>query len=186
MIPSSGTPFPTALPPPPGPVTVMSSQWLAQALRTSRQSPRRRVILPLHKGHSAPLQRMFNAVQPGSYLRPHRHATPPKAENLLVWQGTVAFFEFADNGQVRRRIILRADGPDFGVDLEPGIFHTFVALEPDTVLFETKPGPYAAIHDKDFPSWAPPEGSPETAGYLEHLYQLARVGQDDAPMGGLP
>jgi cupin fold WbuC family metalloprotein len=170
-----------ALPPPPGPVTVLNHALLAAAITASRQSPRRRIILPLHKDHSAPLQRMFNVVQPRSYLRPHRHATPPKAENLLVWQGAIAFFEFEAQGQVARRWILRAGGPDFGVDIEPGVFHTFVALAPDTILLETKSGPYEPIQDQDFAPWAPPEGAPEAAGYLERLYQLAQETQNGAP-----
>lgn len=165
--------FPVALPPPAGPVTVLNRPLLAAAIQASRQSPRRRIILPLHKDNSAALQRMFNVVQPRSYLRPHRHATPPKAENLLLWQGAMAFFEFSEQGELRRRWILRASGPDFGVDIEPGVFHTFVALEPDTIVFETKSGPYEPIQDKDFAGWAPAEGTPEADVYLDYLYGLA-------------
>lgn len=170
---SSAARFPVALPPPSEPVTLMSRDGLAAAIAASRQSPRRRIIQPLHKVHSALLQRMFNVVQPGSYLRPHRHATPPKAENLLIWQGAIVFLEFDDEGRMRNVVTLRAGGPIFGVDIEPGVFHTFLAIEPDTVVWETKSGPYEPINDKDFAPWAPPEGTPEAAAYLEHLHALA-------------
>lgn len=166
--------FPVALPPPAEPVTILSRELLAAAVAASRQSPRRRIILPLHKADGAPLQRMFNVVQPRSYLRPHRHAAPPKAETLLVWQGAIAFFEFAEEGTPRRCVILRAGSEAFGVDIEAGVIHTFVALAPDTILLEAKAGPYERISDKDFAPWAPPEGAPEVAAYLDFLYQKAR------------
>ncbi|MCX8154853.1 MAG: WbuC family cupin fold metalloprotein [Verrucomicrobiae bacterium] len=171
------TPFPVSLPPPAEPVTVLSRELLQAAVAASRQSPRRRMILPLHKDHGAPLQRMFNVVQPRSYLRPHRHASPPKAETLLVWQGAIAFFEFAAGGEPQRCEILRAGGPRFGVDIEPGVIHTFVALEPDTILLEAKAGPYERISDKDFAPWAPAEGAPEVAAFLDGLYQRAQAAE---------
>ena len=166
--------FPVALPPPAEPVTFLSRELLAAAVAASRRSPRRRIILPLHKEEGAALQRMFNVVQPRSYLRPHRHAVPPKAETLLVWQGAIAFFEFAEDGQPRRCVILRAGSEAFGVDIEPGVIHSFVALEADTILLEVKAGPYERIRDKDFAPWAPAEGTPEVAAYLDYLYQRAR------------
>ena len=62
----------------------------------------------------------------------------------------------------------------FGVDLAPGIFHGLVALEPDTVIYEVKDGPYAAANDKAFAPWAPEEGSPEAARYREGLREEYR------------
>jgi hypothetical protein len=67
---------------------------------------------------------------------------------------------------------LRANSDCFGVDIEPGVFHSFFALEEDTVLFEVKPGPYERIADKDFAAWAPKEGTAEARSYLEGLYRM--------------
>jgi len=58
----------------------------------SQSSPRRRVIQPFHRDESAALQRMFNAVQPDSYIPPHRHFDPPKAESWIALRGALAFF----------------------------------------------------------------------------------------------
>ena len=66
---------------------------------------------------------------------------------------------------------LHANGPVFGVDLVPGVFHTLIAAEPDTVVYEVKTGPYSAANDKAFASFAPAEGTPEASQYLEHLRQ---------------
>lgn len=112
---------------------------------------------------------MFNAVQPDSYIPPHRHLDPPKAESWIVLRGALAFFTFDDAGAISECLEIRAGGDVFGVDLEPGVYHTFFALEPDTVVFEVKDGPYSPATDKAFTDWAPREGTAEAANYLERL-----------------
>jgi cupin fold WbuC family metalloprotein len=160
---------PRALRAPSGPVCWLSRDLLEGAIAASQESPRRRVIQPFHRSESATLQRMFNAVQPDSYIPPHRHLDPPKAESWIVVRGALAFFTFDEQGAITECLEIRAGGEIFGVDLEPGVYHTFFALEPDTVVYETKDGPYSPAADKSFPSWAPAEGSPEASAYLAQL-----------------
>ncbi len=164
-----------ALPAPPEPLTLLSDALVRQAVDAARASARRRMILPLHKGHEDALHRMFNAVQPGTYIRPHRHTAPPKAESIIVLRGAIHFFEFDDAGGVRQHVRLAAGAPCFGADIQPGVIHTFLAVEPDTVIFEAKNGPYSAANDKDFAPWAPPEGTPEAAAYVRQLAALAGI-----------
>jgi cupin fold WbuC family metalloprotein len=158
-----------ALPAPSGPICWLSQDLLEGAIAVSQSSPRRRVIQPFHRTGSATLQRMFNAVQPDSYIPPHRHLDPPKAESWIVLRGALAFFTFDDQGAIGECLEIRAGGDVFGVDLEPGVYHTFFALEPDTVVYEVKDGPYSPVTDKSFPEWAPREGTPEASGYLAKL-----------------
>ena len=42
-------------------------------------------------------------------------------------------------------------------------FHTLVALEADSVIFELKQGPYQPAQDKDFLNGFPNEGTSEAA-----------------------
>lgn len=147
----------------------LSKSFLNGAIAASHSSPRRRVIQPFHRDENAALHRMFNAVQPGSYIPPHRHLDPPKAESWIVLRGRLAFFTFNDEGGIEECLEICAGGDIFGVDLEPGVYHTFLALEPDTVVFEVKSGPYIVTSDKAFPSWAPPEGSEAAGAYLATL-----------------
>jgi hypothetical protein len=44
-------------------------------------NPRKRMILRFH-GHEEPLQRMLNAVEPESYVRPHRHLCE---RSFFIW-----------------------------------------------------------------------------------------------------
>lgn len=161
-----------ALPAPTTSTTLIGENLIRQAVEGSRLSPRKRMILPFHKGPEAPMHRMLNALQPYSYIQPHRHSHPPKAESVIVLQGAILCFLFSSRGQVEEVHTLTAGSDNFGVDSEPGVFHTFLALTEDTVLFEVKPGPYKQSSDKDFASWAPAEGTPETQVYMDYLYSL--------------
>jgi len=158
-----------ALHAPTGPICWLSRDLLEGAITASHSSSRRRIIQPFHRSDSATLHRMFNAVQPDSYIPPHRHLDPPKAESWIVLRGALAFFTFDDSGAISECLEIRAGGDVFGVDLEPGVYHTFFALEPDTVVFEVKDGPYSPTTDKAFPDWAPREGTAEATSYLEQL-----------------
>ena len=158
-----------ALPPPSGSVCWITRAGMTDALAASRSSPRKRIIQPFHRREDAGLQRMFNAVQPGSYIAPHRHLDPPKDESWIVLRGALAFFTFDEHGTIQDCLEIRAGGDVFGVDLEPGVYHSFYALEADTVVYEVKTGPYAPSNDKSFAPWAPREGEAGVTAYLARL-----------------
>ena len=132
-------------------------------------APRRRVHHLLHESHADPVQRMLIAVQPGTYFRPHRHATPPKWELMLVLKGAAAWLVFDDDGRVTARTEAGAHKTAKGLEYPPGAWHALVCLTPDTVLFECKPGPFAPVAEQDFAPWAPPEGSPEAGAYVRWM-----------------
>lgn len=146
----------------------MDEKLTEQAVMASRTSLRKRIIYPLHKESGALLQRMLNAIQPGSYIRPHRHADD-RAESIVVLQGAIRYLTFDHFGNQVESFTLRSGFSAFGVDIEGGVWHSFYALEPDTVLFEVKPGPYKLGSDKEFAEWAPDENSPDAALYLKRL-----------------
>lgn len=118
---------------------------------------------------------MLNAMQPGSYIQPHRHLFPPKAESVIVLQGAIYVFIFHENGSIDEIQTIEAGSLNIGIDSEPGVFHTFVAIKEDTVLFEVKPGPYNQMNDKDFAPWAPKEGAHGAKEYLDHLYEMGNL-----------
>jgi cupin fold WbuC family metalloprotein len=161
-----------ALRPPSETVVIINDNLIQKAIDSSRISPRKRIILPFHKSPSDNLHRMLNALQPNSYVQPHRHLDPPKAESIIVLKGAIIYVEFNNTGEIERFYQLSSESFNIGVDIEPGIFHTFFAVVEDTVLFEVKPGPYELGSDKDFASWAPTEGSASAIEYLRNLYEL--------------
>ena len=163
-----------ALPAPPDDVVVLDEQRVEEVLSASRTSDRKRMIYRFHKHDDELVHRMFNALQPSTYVRPHRHANPPKCEVFLVLRGALDFVLFDDGGAITLAKRLRAGGPEFGIDLMPGIFHSFLTREPDTLLYEVKQGPYSPSDDKDFASWAPPEGDSRVDAYVADLERALR------------
>jgi len=134
--------------------------------------PRLRCNHNLHQ-ESDPVQRFLNAMQPGTYVRPHRHRrNRPGAgfECFVVLQGAIGLLLLEENGRVWGRERLEAGGPLRGIELAEGILHTLVALEPDSVLLEIKEGPYLPSADKDFLACFPAEGT-EEARQQEHAWR---------------
>lgn len=166
--------FPAAMPPPTTPVTYITSSIVDEAKKVSKESPRKRIIVPFHKEDQNSLHRMFNVVQPNTYIIPHYHLSANKCEALVVLEGSICFITFDENGTITSHQNIKAGSPIFGVDLEPDIIHTFIVLEHDTVIFEVKPGPYDKATDKEFMPWAPLENTAEANDYVKELYQLTQ------------
>ncbi len=129
----------------------------------ARSSPRQRKNYNFHE-HSDRVQRFLNVLQPGTYVRPHRHVRPTDAsgfEFFLVLQGAIGILILDEAGKMLHAERISATGTTRGIELGEGMFHTLVALEPDTVMFELKEGPYVPMSDKDFLLQFPPEDTPE-------------------------
>ncbi|MDB5863722.1 MAG: mannose-6-phosphate isomerase [Betaproteobacteria bacterium] len=139
---------------------------------SARNAPRRRTNRDFHDSPSHPAQRFLNAMEPDSYVRPHRHTQALKQETFVVLRGAFGLVLFDDTGGVTRTAVLRAGGERVGAHLPSGVFHALVALEPGSVFFEVKAGPYDARTDKEWGSWAPAEGGPDANTYLERLRSL--------------
>jgi len=168
--------FPTSLDASDEDVTLLTLTQVGELINLSRQSPRKRMLRKLHKSEDSAVHRMFNALQPGTYVAPHRHLDPSKDETVLVISGSMLFVEFTETGEIVRHVLLQPGTENFGVDVAPHIYHTYVPLKQDTLIFEVKTGPYSRTSDKDVPGWAPAEGSPEAESYL--LAMLKKLAEE--------
>lgn len=148
-----------------GPIFTLTDELIQQGIRGSRESERRRIILPIHREQSALVQRMINFLQPGTYIRPHKHPLPHATESLVLLKGAIRFFTFDEEGTIASDQVVSADPFPGVIDIESNTWHSFKVLEPDTVLFECKKGPYDAETDKIFAPWSPEEGSEEAANW---------------------
>lgn len=136
---------------------------LDQVCAAAGASPRLRKNHNLHEEADV-VQRFLNALQPGTYVRPHRHVRDdPRAafECFLTLRGALGLLLFDEAGQIVTQERISAAGPLRGIEVGPDRFHTLVALEPDTVMFELKQGPYVPVTDKDFLAGFPLEGTAE-------------------------
>lgn len=145
----------------------LGAHELAEMASAALTASRRRTHVRLHDKLSDPVQRVVIAMQPDSYVQPHRHADTVW-ELFVLLDGHLTVLTFEADGTVAGRTDLHADG-DRIVQVPPGVRHTILAHASNTVVLEVKPGPYLPDRDKDFVSWAPPEGDAAAAAMLERL-----------------
>ncbi len=138
----------------------------------ARQNQRLRRNLNLHPADDFCCHRLFNAIEPGSYIPPHRHLDPAKDETFVAIRGRLGVVTFDNDGGVAGTALLSPGGDAVAVDIPHGRFHTAIGLEPGTIFFESKAGPYLPLTEAEKPSWAPEEGAPEAAAYLACLVSL--------------
>jgi cupin fold WbuC family metalloprotein len=133
------------------------------------RSPRQRKNRNFHADDAAPAHRLLNAIEPGSYLMPHRHLDANKDETMIVLRGRLGVVFFDELGQVQQTAVLAPMGPICGVDIPHGVYHTVLALDPGTVMLEAKGGPYLPLTEAERAPWAPAEGAPQAAAYALSL-----------------
>jgi cupin fold WbuC family metalloprotein len=155
-------------------VIIINRQLASSVSEEAKKSARLRKNYNFHADLSDPVNRMLNAFEPGTYVRPHKHESPDKCEVFLILTGKALALWFDDAGAIIEHVILDSSQGVFGVEIPPREWHSIISLTSGTVLYEVKQGPYAPINDKNFASWAPAEGSPEAAAYLASI--LARLG----------
>ena len=140
----------------------------------AKAAPRRRTNHNFHQSAADPLNRMLNAMEPGTYVQPHKHENPDKREAFLLLRGKMLVVSFDGSGNVTDHVVLDPQAGHFGLEVPPRTYHTLICLAEGSVLYELKDGPYDVRNDKVFAPWAPPEGSPEAPAYNRQL--LGRLG----------
>lgn len=138
----------------------------------AKQSARGRKNHNFHPGDEYPAHRLLNAVEPGSYITPHRHLDPNKDETMVCVAGRMGVLSFDEAGKVVEIITLAPGAETFGVDIPHGVYHTVLALEPGTVFVEAKSGPYLPLTEAEFAPWAPAEGSAGVKDFYRRLRAL--------------
>lgn len=146
-------------------VRIIDTILIEEVRNKAIQSPRKRMNHNFHQLEET-YQRFLNILCRGTYVRPHRHTDPPKAETFLILEGKISFLLFNDSGSIIESHILEAGGPKFGIDILPGVWHSLVCISDTAVCFEGKHGPYNPANDKDFAPWAPLENTEDAMKYV--------------------
>lgn len=142
--------------------------------KQAQSSDRKRKNLNYHVDFSDPINRMLNAIEPGSYIQPHKHENPDKREVFIRLTGRLLVVFFDDLGTITDHCIL--DGAtNFAIEIPPSVWHSLVSLEPGTVVYEIKDGPYSPSNDKNFAGWAPREGDPACNEYVKQILNTLKI-----------
>ncbi|MBN1415766.1 MAG: WbuC family cupin fold metalloprotein [Bacteroidales bacterium] len=128
-----------------------------------------------HRVFSDPMNRMLHAMEPETYVQPHKHEDPDKREVFVILKGRVVIVEFDDAGIITEYIILDPLTGNFGAEIQPRTWHCLIVLEKGSLVYEVKDGPYDPSDDKHFASWAPAEGDPGSEEYKRALLKQLRL-----------
>jgi cupin fold WbuC family metalloprotein len=153
-------------------ITLIDDAMLDALCAEAAASPRRRKNRNFHPTDAHPGHRLLNAMQPDSYIPPHRHLDPNKDETFVVLRGSLGVLILDDAGNVVQAVKVGAGGTAVGVDIPHGAWHTAVALADDTVFLEAKAGPYLPPAAEEKAAWAPAENSAGAAAYLAVMKAL--------------
>ncbi len=143
----------------------INNSILTETSKKAQSSARRRINYNFHQEASATMQRMLNAMEPDTYIQPHKHENPDKVEVFFVLRGRILLVEFNDDGEIMDHIILDQKKGNFGGEIPARTWHSIISLEAGSVAYEVKDGPYTPIKDKKFAPWAPIEGDADCIGY---------------------
>lgn len=128
----------------------------------AQASPRRRANLNLHPDLADPIQRLAIAMEPDTYVRPHRH--PHTFELLYPLRGRFIVLHFDESGTVSARTLLGAGSSI--VENPAGTWHAVLSLDAGGVIFEVKHGPYLPIASDDCAPWSPAAEDSSTAALI--------------------
>jgi len=134
----------------------------------ARTSPRLRMNYNFHPELGDPVQRLLNALEPWTYIRPHKHTT--KEESFVLLRGTVLAVVFNTDGTIRDHAVLSAASGILGVEFEENCYHMLTSLETGSAVYEIKEGPFVPHTEGSSAPWAPKEGSPEAKDFLNTVF----------------
>ena len=119
---------------------VLTTELLDQLSQKAKESQNLRMNFDMRNSTEDQSQRMLNALEPGTKVPIHRHRETNEVVILLRGSAKEIFFD--EYGRVTQEFLLRAGVEPSAMSIPKGIWHTIECLEPGTVLFECKDGPF--------------------------------------------
>jgi cupin fold WbuC family metalloprotein len=136
---------------------IIDKALLDSVSEQATKNRRLRMNYNFHQQLDDPLNRLLNAMEPGSYFPPHRHKNPDKEEIFLVLRGSVIIVIFDDEGVVVSTTEVSPAKEVYGMEIEAGVWHSLIVLEPNTVVYEVKKGPYVPLTPENIATWELPK-----------------------------
>ena len=125
---------------------VIDKKLLDKVTEQAKVSPRLRMNYNFHQSLDEKCHRFLNAVEPGTEVPIHKH--PTKDETFVILRGKVRVTTHNDDGSIIEDYVLCPEEGKYGVNIPKGVWHTIEAIDPDSVIFECKEGPFVE-HEVD-------------------------------------
>lgn len=126
---------------------LIKDTFLDELTNAAKVNTRLRMNYNLHTSFNDSVQRMFNALEPGTDVPIARHKTC--SETLILLRGKLLINIFNDKKEIIESCILDKNLGNIGYHIEMGRWHKVESLESGTVLFETREGPYVPVSVND-------------------------------------
>ena len=125
-----------------GPIATIGPEDIELLRQAVGQTPKRRARINAHPGHDDALHEMIIAIEPASYIRPHRH--PGKSEAFHIVEGEVDIIVFRDDGAIDEIVSLGEKGGlrPFYYRMSEARFHTLIIRSDLLIVHEITNGPF--------------------------------------------
>jgi len=162
-------------------IVKIDERMISELIAKSWGSPRKRAFGMIRSAdcpNNVPAI-MVNALQPGTYVAPHRHPSPDGREIWMPHKGVISAVLYDSSGNVTGHGKLSRDLSLKLLEIPAQTYHSLVVESDDAVLFELYCGVYnpAPGAYKQYAPWAVPENAPENEqkNYLEKLTERLRA-----------
>ena len=99
----------------------IETKLLDTLTESAKNNPRKRMNYNFHPQLDDPIQRLLNALEPGTYLPPHRHLNPDKEEIFMVLRGKLVLIEFDDFGSMTSHMVIEPRNGSYGGEVAIGV-----------------------------------------------------------------
>jgi len=126
---------------------LIDNKLIDQVTCQAKDSGRLRMNYNFHDNYDSYVQRLLNAMEPGTKLPIHRHTHT--AETYIVLRGSIKVLFYDNNKNLVNQYLVNPKEGVYGIHIPSGQWHTLVVKESGTVIFEVKEGPYAPLGEED-------------------------------------
>src|SRR3989338_624359 len=111
--------------------------FLNQLTEQAKANPRKRMNYNLHHSYEENPQIMLNAIEPESYVPPHRHINPRKSEFFALIRGHFAVAIFDDKGRIKDATIL-SPNQEISCIVKHGDWHSLVSYQTGSIILRSE------------------------------------------------
>jgi len=111
---------------------LINKELIGNLVLQVKHSPRLRMNYNFHILTEESIQRMLNAIEPGSVIPISRHKDA--SETIIIIQGSIRIVTYNDEKYIIEGCILDKSTGNIGYHIPKGIWHKVKYLESDTVI----------------------------------------------------
>lgn len=130
---------------------ILDEQLLNLVSNQACESPRLRMNHNLHASLEDKVQRLLNAMEPGTELPVHRHKDTD--ETYILLRGKLDVKVYNEQKELIATHRLDPKEGKYGIHIPANSWHNVEVLENGTVIFEVKQGPYLPLAGDDIMSF---------------------------------